>query len=106
MVRLLIDDRIPEKLAKAAVQSLELPLDKDECFLKVLEFSGSEYEADDEINALVREFEKEAGEYSEDSGIGRNKVHVDRVCCTSTGRCRQGANQIHGCFMVVYCFFS
>ena len=62
MVRLLVDEGIVEKLAKAAVQHCGLPLDRDECFIKALELEPNEYDADDEINDLVREFDKEAGE--------------------------------------------
>ena len=63
MVRLLVDECIPEKLAKAAVQSCDFPFNKDDCIIKALELETTEYEADDETIALVKEFDREAGEF-------------------------------------------
>ena len=65
MVRLLVEECIPEKLAKAAVQSCDFPLNKDDCIIKALELEATEYEADDETIALVKEFDREAGEFDE-----------------------------------------
>jgi len=62
MVRLLVDDCISEDFAKAAVQLHGFPLDKDECYIKALELEAAGYEADDDTIALVKEFDKEAGE--------------------------------------------
>ena len=65
MMRSLMEEGISERLAKAAVQHCSLPLNYDDCVMEALELEPTEYDADDEINVLVREFDKEVGEFAD-----------------------------------------